>query len=210
MRSSHCIGEYVKEKPAMSGRYTIINRHFAKIAATIWLSLICVSVRADNTVDCHVPVVDGYWPPYFSGTNCTFDWSADTGQNKYHWIKQVVIKIGGETAKVIQYPDPEELPSGYVVNGTIVFDSTEFADDTLLLVTLDATDNLGNVGHGLNMSPVYNKALVLGNQNLPFGYGTAEVNDVSLYTQAMHHTTLSSDARTKANIQSIIPVYTVF
>ena len=199
------------------------HRRFVCLCSIAGLVGLSTPLRADSTLNAYLPPLGYNWPANHSGTNGSVVWGGDTGQNKYHWIQHVVLKVNGETAVDLTWPPPDEFPYNTNVQGSLTFDSTHFADGSTLTFVLTVTDNLSNVRTATNSSCAYNKAFVYGNVSPTvvqagigdLSQGSAAATDVSARLGPTNHTVTPSGStaqitQQKAAITSALPIYTVF
>jgi len=94
---------------------------------------------------------------------------------------------------------------------TVVWDSTEFQDGTVVTVKAEGTDSAGNTSTSTYTTTVYNKALILGNTGEPLI--TMASNEAMPHADAnlatMKHSRLPSVEMRKPMILQEIPIYTV-
>lgn len=179
-----------------------------KVTTFLLSAFLCIACSVAKALppSCTAPIVGDPTPLWFSGTNCIGSVTA-SGRVETQWLTNVTVTIGGEVVRDINFPTPLEFPQPSYEE-RIVFDSTHFAEATDIIVRIEATNNLGETNYAQYQARAYNRAYVLGNNEV--STAQLQVDDVFAYSTLMNHFSLDTLWHSKAHIQSAIPTYTVF
>jgi len=197
----------MKPVPPSSNRSVVGNRlglSLRIIVASVLLGLLGSPVLAQ--VSCQVPYNHIPMPTNFSGTACSLVCLATTSTG---YINHIQFVINGTVTKEQFFTQPQ------IVQPVINFDSTHFADNTMITITLNAWDTQGHFGTKSNSAPAYNKAYVIGN-DVPAhgGIGTLSFGNsaVTGAYQAVNHADLIAGlwlTRLKPDILGSLPQATL-
>ena len=133
------------------------------------------------------------------------------------YVSEMQLYLGGNLVKEYQdTPDNPQNPHQTSATLSVVFDSSYFSDGTALPIEAVITDSAGNEYNGQITGPIYNKAYVLGNQNMDTDFGQVSSDgllaEADMYAQALasYQDPTGSTVDDKDTMLGNLPTYTDF
>lgn len=151
--------------------------------AVLLVTLLVCSTRAPAAAQVQSVLVgappDDAMPPWYSGTDCGVGPQAIASTTI--GITHAKVTLNGEVVREVFY----DAPGAKIVRLPVTFDSTHFADSTMLEVKMEAWDSGGGYMADSKSVRVYNKAFVYGNVTQYLGgMGTLVKGDDAAQTMA--------------------------